>query len=248
MEKIPGLGLGIWKAAPEEVTEAVKVAIDAGLYHNENEVGVGIQCKVKEGMVRRRDLFIVSKLWCTCHKKSLVKVACTRSLKALKLEYLDLYLIHWPMGFKFSQSGEIDLPVDHSGMIIPSDRTSWTRGRSPVGPAQPRGRVAFSPPSAMEDLVTPGLVRAIGVSNFNHEQLERLLNKPSSRFKPVTNQIDCHPYLTQKNLISFCQWRNVSMTAYRPLGSSSEGDAPDGRPCDPDDLSEAQEVCSSGYE
>ncbi|XP_036700571.1 aldo-keto reductase family 1 member B1-like [Balaenoptera musculus] len=118
MEKIPVLGLGTWKVAPGEVTEAVKVVIDAGLYHNENEVGVGIQCKVKEGMVRRKDLFIVSK-------------------------------------------------------------------------------------------------------------------------------IECHPYLTQKNLISFCQWRNVSMTAYRPLGGSSEGGAPDGRPCDPDDLSAAQEVCSS---
>ncbi|XP_059768211.1 1,5-anhydro-D-fructose reductase [Balaenoptera ricei] len=121
MEKIPVLGLGTWKVAPGEVTEAVKVVIDAGLYHNENEVGVGIQCKVKEGMVRRKDVFIVSK-------------------------------------------------------------------------------------------------------------------------------IECHPYLTQKNLISFCQWRNVSMTAYRPLGSSSEGGAPDGRPCDPDDLSEAQEVCSSDFD
>ncbi|XP_037702950.1 1,5-anhydro-D-fructose reductase isoform X2 [Choloepus didactylus] len=184
MEKIPGLGLGTWKAAPGEVMEAVKVAINAGyrhfdcayFYHNEGEVGEGIQCKIKEGLVKREDLFVASKLWCTCHKKSLVKTACTKSLKALKLDYLDLYLIHWPMGFK-----------------------------------------------GMEDLVTAGLVKAIGVSNFNYEQLERLLNKPNLRFMPITNQVECHPYLTQKNLLSFCQPRNVSITAYSPLGGSSSG-------------------------
>uniref|UniRef100_A0A8C4MKM1 Aldo-keto reductase family 1 member E2 n=1 Tax=Equus asinus asinus TaxID=83772 RepID=A0A8C4MKM1_EQUAS len=131
-------------------------------------------------------------LWCTCHEKSLVEAACTRSLRALKLSYLDLYLMHWPMGFQWSRQSPY-------AQVIPSSL------------------------QAMEELVDAGLVRAIGVSNFNHEQLERLLNKPNLRFKPVTNQIECHPYLTQKNLISFCQSRGVSVTAYLPLGGSSEG-------------------------
>uniref|UniRef100_A0A2K6GJ40 Aldo-keto reductase family 1 member E2 n=1 Tax=Propithecus coquereli TaxID=379532 RepID=A0A2K6GJ40_PROCO len=139
--KIPVLGLGTWKACPGEVIEAVKVAIDSGyrhfdcayFYHNENEIGAGIHSKIKDGTVTREDLFIVSKLWCTYHTKSLVKTACSKSLKALELDYLDLYLMHWPMGFKsphnpskffffwFSQPGETDLPMDHNGMIIPSN-------------------------------------------------------------------------------------------------------------------------------
>ncbi|XP_074051023.1 1,5-anhydro-D-fructose reductase isoform X2 [Macrotis lagotis] len=170
MEKIPLLGLGTWKSSPNQVTEAIKAAIDLGyrhfdcafIYNNEKEVGEAIEQKIKDGTVKREDLFIVSK------------------------------------------AGDDDLPKDQNGMIIASETdylNTW---------------------EAMEDLLSEGLVKAIGVSNFNHKQIERLLNKPDLRYKPTNNQIESHPFLTQEKLINYCHSKGISVTAYRPLGGTSD--------------------------
>jgi len=207
---MPLLGLGTWKSAPGEVARAVEHALKVGyrhidgayLYANEKEVGEGIRASG----VAREEIFVVSKLWNTKHNPEDVEVACRKTLDDLGLEYLDLYLIHWPHAY---QRGDVPFPTNESGQVIydeslhPTD--CWLE---------------------MEKLVKKGLVKSIGVSNFNSVQIKDILEKGS--IKPVTNQVECHPYLNQSKLLEFCQGHGITITAYSPLGSPDRPWAPKG--------------------
>ena len=208
-DSMPALGLGTWKSAPGDVYKAVKIAIKTGyrhidcapVYGNEKEVGKAISECIAEGMVKRTDLWITSKLWNNQHARTDVVPALKQTLSDLNTTYLDLFLIHWPIALKknimFPQSGKDMISLKE----IPLTET-W---------------------KGMEEAVDAGLARHIGVSNFGINNLTTILN--SARIRPEVNQVECHPYLQQDELFAFCNTNSVFLTAYSPLGSP---DRPDG--------------------
>uniref|UniRef100_A0A8C6DHR2 NADP-dependent oxidoreductase domain-containing protein n=1 Tax=Moschus moschiferus TaxID=68415 RepID=A0A8C6DHR2_MOSMO len=206
---IPVLGFGTF--APLEVTksealEVTKFAIEAGfrhidcahLYQNEEQVGQAIRSKIADGTVKREDIFYTSKLWSTSLRPELVRPALEKSLKNLQLDYVDLYIIHFPVALK---PGEALLPTDENGKTI-FDSVDLCRTWE-----------------ALEKCKDAGLTKSIGVSNFNHKQLEKILNKPGLKYKPVCNQVECHPYLNQSKLLEFCKSHDIVLVAYGALGS-----------------------------
>ena len=134
---------------------------------------------------------------CTKHHPEDVEAACRKTLQDLGLQYLDLYLIHWPMAFK---RGDDPFPLDSEGNMV-FDET--------IDPTD----VWLT----MERLVSKGLARSIGVSNFNQTQIEDILQRGTIR--PAVNQIERHPYLSMSSLTSYCQAQDIVVTAYSPLGS-----------------------------
>ncbi|MEW4235498.1 glyoxal reductase [Bacillus thuringiensis serovar medellin] len=181
--EMPWFGLGVFKVEDgPELVEAVKSAIKAGyrsidtaaIYGNEKAVGEGIRAGIKEAGISREDLFITSKVWNSDQGYETTLAAYEESLKKLELEYLDLYLVHWPVEGKY--------------------KDTWR---------------------ALETLYNEKRVRAIGVSNFQIHHLQDVMK--DAEIKPMINQVEYHPRLTQKELQAFCKEQGIQMEAWSPL-------------------------------
>jgi len=213
--KMPAIGLGLWKIARDDTAEMVCSAIAEGYRHldsaadygNEAEVGEGLQAALSDGLVRREDLWITSKLWNTFHRPEHVRAACERTLKDLRLSELDLYLIHFPIALQY---------VDFDTRYPPE----WIADPAAENPVMAPDAVPLSDTwGAMEELVHAGLVKEIGVCNYNTGLLHDLM--AYSQIKPAMLQIESHPYLTQERLLRAAAQYDMAVTAFSPLGALS---------------------------
>ncbi len=201
--QIPVIGLGTWQSEPGKVGTAVEYALPIGyrhidcaaVYGNEKEIGAALTNVFSKNVIKRPEVFVTSKLWNTHHAGPDVAVACKQTLHDLQLDYLDLYLVHWGIATPKELGSE---PVDETGVVV----------QAPI-PTQETWQ-------AMEQLVQDGLIKAIGVANFTAPMLVDLLTY--ARIKPAVNQIELHPYNSQQKLVDYCQYKNIAVTAYSPLG------------------------------
>ncbi|PHA26931.1 aldo/keto reductase [Bacillus cereus] len=181
--EMPWFGLGVFKVEEgPELVEAIKSAIKAGyrsidtaaIYGNETAVGEGIRAGIEATGIAREELFITSKVWNADQGYETTIAAYEESLKKLGLDYLDLYLVHWPSEGKY--------------------KDTWR---------------------ALETLYKEKRVRAIGVSNFQIHHLQDIMK--DAEIKPMINQVEYHPRLTQKELQAFCKEQGIQMEAWSPL-------------------------------
>uniref|UniRef100_A0A5B7B264 Putative NADP-dependent D-sorbitol-6-phosphate dehydrogenase-like n=1 Tax=Davidia involucrata TaxID=16924 RepID=A0A5B7B264_DAVIN len=205
--KMPIIGLGVWRMDGKDIKDLLINAIKIGYRHfdcaadylNEAEVGEALAEAFQTGLVKREDLFITTKLWNSDHGH--VLEACKDSLKKLRLDYLDLYLVHFPIATRHTGVGTTGSALGEDGVLdidtTISLETTW---------------------HAMEELVSMSLVRSIGISNYDIFLTRDCL--AYAKVKPAVNQIETHPYFQRDSLVKFCQKHGICVTAHTPLGGA----------------------------
>ncbi|KAL5553025.1 hypothetical protein UlMin_040426 [Ulmus minor] len=204
-ETIPVVGFGTaeypFGASSQRMKDVILDAIKLGyrhfdsaaLYQSEQPLGEAIEEALNLGLVKsRKELFITSKLWCSDAHYNCVLPAIKKTLKNLKLEYLDLYLVHWPVSVK---PGEYELPVKKEDLVPIDIKSVW---------------------EAMEECQKLGLAKSIGVSNFSCKKLATLL--ATAKIPPAINQVEMNPVWQQKKLREFCKEKGILISVYSPLG------------------------------
>lgn len=217
--KMPSVGLGTYKEDKEEVlAKAIKAAVAAGyrhfdcayIYFNEQIIGKALRECIAEsnGKLKREDFFITSKCWNTFHSKKAVAEHMDDCLKRFGFDYVDLFLIHWPIGLKEGTAEPI--PMGDNGKPLLSE-------------------VHFTETyQALEELVNQGKTKSIGLSNFNIEQVKEILGM--CKIRPVVNQFEVNPLLQNRELVEYCQSENIAVTGYAPLGAADRAWAESGDP------------------
>ncbi|KAJ5762222.1 uncharacterized protein N7511_005604 [Penicillium nucicola] len=211
---LPAVGFGTFasEGSKGETYAAVTCALETGYRHldcawfylNEDEVGDGIRdFLAKNPSVKREDIFVTTKVWNHLHRYDDVIWSCENSLERMKLDYIDLFLVHWPIAAEKETQEKPKIGPDGKYVILKdlteNHEETWR---------------------AMEKLNADGKVRAIGVSNWTIPQLEAMTKY--AKIMPQVNQIEIHPFLPNTELVNYCFSKNILPQAYSPLGSQNQ--------------------------